>query len=231
MHKIFTKPISTFYSSLRGSSFVVDPDINTLALLSIGLRKVSNLARGLICVQRFVFVDRGVTLVKKHGIKWGKAVNLGVGVELQAIGSMGLTLGDFTTIDRNATIRCSGTIRDLGVGVRIGSHTSVGANNFIHGGGGVFIGSDCLLGPGVMIFSVNHVHRDNHLPIRLQGDDKKPVTIGNDVWIGAGSVILAGVTIGDGVVIAAGSVVTKDIHPFHVVAGIPAKTLRMRECE
>ena len=55
-----------------------------------------------------------------------------------------------------------------------------------------------------------------------------PVTIGNDVWIGAGAIILDGVTIGDGAVIAAGAVVVRDVEPYSIVGGVPAKLIRNR---
>ena len=62
-------------------------------------------------------------------------------------------------------------------------------------------------------------------------DGKFSAVIGNDVWIGAGAMILEGVTVGDGAIIAAGAVVTKDVEPYEIVAGVPAKRLRMRFTE
>jgi len=59
----------------------------------------------------------------------------------------------------------------------------------------------------------------------------KPVTIGNDVWIGTRAMILGGVTIGDGAVIGAGAIVTKDVPPFAIVAGVPARIIRYRFSE
>ena len=88
----------------------------------------------------------------------------------------------------------------------------------------VYIGNDCMIGPGTCIITVNHPlspkGRRNHLGIA------KPVTIGNDVWIGANCTILPGVTIGNNVVIAAGAVVTKDVPDNCVVGGVPAKVIK-----
>lgn len=55
-----------------------------------------------------------------------------------------------------------------------------------------------------------------------------PINIGNDVWIGYGAVILRGVSIGDGAIVGAGAVVTKDVDPYTIVGGVPAKTIRKR---
>jgi acetyltransferase-like isoleucine patch superfamily enzyme len=66
-------------------------------------------------------------------------------------------------------------------------------------------------------------------PMRHQGYETAPIRIGDDVWIGRGAVILKGVSIGDGAIVAANAVVTKDIPPFEIWAGIPARFLRRRE--
>lgn len=79
----------------------------------------------------------------------------------------------------------------------------------------------------MFITSDNHGIRRDRL-IREQPGDEHDVVIGNDVWIGAYGIVLPGVTIGDGAVIAAGSVVTKDVAPYTIVAGVPAKQIGQR---
>ncbi len=81
-----------------------------------------------------------------------------------------------------------------------------------------------------MIMTNSHAYNDPHRPINQQGATiRKPVVIGNDVWIGTRVVILPGVTIGDGAVIGAGAIVTKSIPSYAVVAGVPAKIVKWRE--
>ena len=63
-------------------------------------------------------------------------------------------------------------------------------------------------------------------PPRFGVTEDNPVTIGDDVWIGAGAIVLPGVTVGNGAVIAAGAVVTRTVAPFTVVAGVPAESIR-----
>jgi acetyltransferase-like isoleucine patch superfamily enzyme len=92
------------------------------------------------------------------------------------------------------------------------------------GGAVITIGDHCALAPGVRVLSATHDHRMLDLP-----DTAASVVIGHHVWIGAGATILPGVTVGDGAVVAAGSVVSRDVEPFTVVGGIPARFIRKRE--
>ncbi len=92
----------------------------------------------------------------------------------------------------------------------------------------IVIGDNLLMGPGTMLFASNYQLSPDR-PIRQQPSVYKDIIIGNDVWLGSNVVVTAGVTIGDGSVIAAGSVVTKDIPPYTIAGGIPAKPLKKRE--
>ena len=92
----------------------------------------------------------------------------------------------------------------------------------------VTIGDFALIGPGVVINSGNHRFTSLDLPIRKQGHELRPIHIGRDVWIGANVSVLAGVTIGDGAIIGAGAVVSKDIPPYAVAIGVPARVQRFR---
>jgi acetyltransferase-like isoleucine patch superfamily enzyme len=93
--------------------------------------------------------------------------------------------------------------------------------------GRIRIGDDVLLGPRVSIIASNHRTALGQ-PIRLQPWQDKDITIGNDVWLGAHVVVTAGVTIGDGCVVGAGAVVTKDLPPFSICVGVPARPIASR---
>ena len=95
--------------------------------------------------------------------------------------------------------------------------------------GGVYIGDRVLIGYGSRILSSNHVVPDRPGKIFFEGHTHAPVRIEEDVWIGSNCVILPGVTIGEGAVVAAGAVVTKDVASFSVVAGVPAKKIKIRK--
>ncbi|MDG1143827.1 MAG: acyltransferase [Burkholderiales bacterium] len=106
--------------------------------------------------------------------------------------------------------------------ISLGSFIDLGEFVILRGGGGVTIGNRVLIAAGVAILSEGH---PVDLP-RWRQVRSSAVCIGNDVWIGANAVILPGVSLGDGVVVAAGAVVSRDVAPYTVVAGIPAREIR-----
>jgi maltose O-acetyltransferase len=92
------------------------------------------------------------------------------------------------------------------------------------------VGKDVMMGPYVVIVGENHQFSRRDKPMRLQGyQHYPPVRIEDDVWIGARVIILPGITVGKGAIIGAGSVITKDIPPYAICAGNPARVLRMRD--
>lgn len=105
--------------------------------------------------------------------------------------------------------------------VLIGDYTRVGLHNTIIGP--VTIGDHVNLAQGITVTALNHNFENPNLRIDQQGISTNPVTIGNDVWIGANAVILPGVNIGSHSVVAAGAVVTSDVPKGTLVAGVPAK--------
>lgn len=101
-----------------------------------------------------------------------------------------------------------------------------------YGGAGITIADDVLLGSGVHIYVHNHKFDDPPVPIIDQGYyGSKPVTLESGSWIGAGAIILPGVTVGRNAVVGAGSVVTRDVPPFTLVAGNPARVIRKIESQ
>ena len=106
----------------------------------------------------------------------------------------------------------------------IGNHTRIGLHNTIIGP--VEIGSHVNLAQGITVTALNHNFDDTQKRIDEQGVSTIPVTIEDDVWVGANAVILPGVTIGNHCVVAAGAVVTKDVPPHSLVAGVPAKVIK-----
>lgn len=118
-----------------------------------------------------------------------------------------------------------------GATITIGERVNLTKFVVVHAGQEVIIGNDVLVGEFVSIRDSNHAIADSTRPINQQGFDRRPVRIGNDVWIGRGSAVLAGVSIGDHSVVGANSLVNDNVGEYQVVAGSPARVLRTRVSE
>jgi acetyltransferase-like isoleucine patch superfamily enzyme len=132
-------------------------------------------------------------------------------------------------IGKNSIIRAGSMLLPSGGEINIGQRSSLNQYVVINGEGGVNIGDDVMISAFVSIFAANHHHERVDIPMSAQGMySKGGVQIGDDVWIGTHAVILDGVKIGKGCVIAAGAVITKDVEPYSIMAGVPAKEIGRR---
>lgn len=223
--------LGRFYARTRG---VEEADIPAPVLLDLAMRRVPSLIRGCFRSVSFrqskmpVFIAKQVEIRNGRQLVIGRGVAIGAFVQIEAYGDVGVRLGDRVTIGAQSSVLASAVVREKGVGVLIGENTSIGIRNTIWGQGGVSIGANCLLGPDVLIVSENHTYAATDVPIRLQMGRRASVNIGSDTWIGAGVKIMPGVQIGHGSVIGAGSVVTRDLDPFSVAVGVPARVIGNR---
>ncbi len=133
---------------------------------------------------------------------------------------------------RNICERCGKAI-NVGKGAVFSSKLVIGDNSGIGDRcellGRVSIGNNVLMAPEVIIYTRNHNFSDRNKTILEQGTGaEQPVFIADDVWIGRRAMILPGVNIGEGAVIAAGAVVVKDVPPYAVVGGVPARVIKYR---
>ena len=128
------------------------------------------------------------------------------------------------SLGRRSVVEAFSCVNNAVGDVIIGDHTRIGLHNTIIGP--VTIGSHVNLAQGITVTALNHNFADTSLRIDEQGVSTKAVTIEDDVWVGANAVILPGVTVGRHAVIAAGAVVTKDVPPFSIVGGVPARMLK-----
>ncbi|QEC66643.1 acyltransferase [Panacibacter ginsenosidivorans] len=132
-------------------------------------------------------------------------------------------LGHHSTIENFSTV-------NNGVGhVIIGYNTLIGMGNVVIGP--AVIGNNVILAQNIVMSGLNHEYKDVTKPIHAQPVTTAQITIEDDCWIGANAVVTAGVTIGKHSVIAAGSVVTKDIPPYSVAVGNPAKVIKTYDHE
>jgi maltose O-acetyltransferase len=112
--------------------------------------------------------------------------------------------------------------------IEIGDNSSLGIECMIPYD--LKVGNDVMMGPYVVIVGDSHQFSRTDVPMRLQGNRKfPPVRIEDDVWIGARAIVLPGVRIGKGSIIGAGAVVTKDMPPYSICAGNPARVIKYRD--
>ncbi|HEY8785682.1 MAG TPA: acyltransferase [Candidatus Limnocylindria bacterium] len=139
---------------------------------------------------------------------------------------VGLSIGRRTSLLMGLHIEVRGRPRPGRPAITIGDHTVVNAGCHLDGRGGLSIGDNVSVSPGVWILTDEHDVNDPDFPEILS-----PVRIDDYVFIGSKAMILPGITIGRGAVIGAGAVVTKSVAPFEIVAGVPARTIGQRDRE
>ena len=168
-------------------------------------------------------------LRRKYLTPYGRRLKLdglafiGPGVVLQ-IGRHGrVELGRWSWLGHGTKVRCHEGVVSIGAKTVLGQECTISA--FQH----VSIGRECVVADRVMLIDFDHGVVEVDRPVRLQGIYKRDVHVGNNVWIGYGACILRGVTVGDNAIIGTSAVVTKDVPANAVVAGVPARVIRMRE--
>ena len=148
---------------------------------------------------------------------------VGPGCSLEVRRGAMLELGRWSWVGHGCKIRSHEGTVSIGAKTVLGQECTI--SSFQH----VSIGRECVIADRVMLIDFDHGMVEVDRPIRLQGIYKRDVRVGNNVWIGYGACILRGVTVGDNAVIGTNAVVTRDVPANAVVAGVPARVLRMRE--
>lgn len=159
----------------------------------------------------------------------GNNVNVGGNSYYHCLAEKGVKIGNHSTIEQNAWLHCGGREGDYAHGFFImGEDSFIGCYSILGAGGGITIGNHVRIGQNVNIHAENHVFEDRERLIRDQGVVYGGVTIEDDVWVGSKTTILDGVTIGKGAVIGAGTVVTRSIPPYAIAVGVPARVIGQR---
>lgn len=178
----------------------------------------------------WVLVGKGASIRYARHLSVGRDFIVEDYAEVNCMTYRGIIAGDRVTIGKHAIIRPTNIYGStIGEGLKIGNNSSIGPYSYIGCSGYIEIGDNVMMSPRVSIYAENHLFDHPDLTIKEQGVKREFVKIEDDCWIAANTVILAGVTIGRGSVIAAGSVVTKDIPPYSVVGGVPAKVIKSRK--
>ena len=175
-----------------------------------------------------------------RGVRWGSNITLRHPYKM--------SIGESTAIDNDCML-CARGCEDGGF--RIANDVIISRGSFIQSkSGNIEIGENCSIGVQCYIGAVNDIRIGNHvliagqcyigggrypmerngIPMKSQGAySNGPLEIGDDVWIGSGVIIMDNIKIGEGAVIGAGAVVTRDVAPYTIVGGVPAKPLGSRE--
>jgi acetyltransferase-like isoleucine patch superfamily enzyme len=165
-------------------------------------------------------IESGVQLKGLRNIKLGARCKLHRFCTVDA-GKGRIHMGMDCTLNRYAILQSGRGSLTLGNRVEINNYA------IVNGAGGLQIGDGSMIGPGAKLISYQHGIAAG-TPIQQQPNQTRPITIGQDVWVGANAVVLAGVTIGNGAVIGAGAVVTTDVPANEIWVGVPARRLRSR---
>lgn len=164
------------------------------------------------------WLSRGVALDPQAILRLAPGSRLEIGE--------GSSVGPFSILDLLGDPLAPAAPDSLIIGRRVAINEF---NNLRAGGGGISIGDGCLISQYVSVIASGHgMDRGAFMRDQPWATARRGVTIGADVWLGAGSTVLPGVTIGEGAVVAAGAVVTRDVAPYSIVAGVPARPVGRR---
>lgn len=226
---------SLLIKKMGRSGYEIDPSLSNTELLYELTNRLHQAVRGTLTKpflhesKGLLFLGKKVKLKALSRISLGKSVIIGDYAEINALSKHGVKIGNNVTILKYSIIECTGVIRNMGEGLVIGNNVGIAQNCFIQVRGQVSIGNQVILGPNVSLFSENHVFDNPDLPVSVQGETRKGITIEDGVWIGSRATILDGVTIGKNSIVAAGSVVNKNVAPYSIVGGVPAKIIKSRK--
>jgi acetyltransferase-like isoleucine patch superfamily enzyme len=148
---------------------------------------------------------------------------IGPGVIIEIGKTARIELGRWSWIGHGTKIRAHEGVVSIGAKTVLGQECTISAYQHVS------IGRECVIADRVMLIDFDHGVVEVDRPVRLQGIYKRDVRVGNNVWIGYGACILRGVTIGDNAIIGTSAVVTRDVPANAVVAGVPARVIRMRD--
>ena len=236
MNKSFSRWLGRFtgmdLSGRFGEGWDTRSTLGVLLRLSVWLIRGSFYRIFFKSSKGILLVGKRVTIRQPHRLIVGKSFIAQDNCEINCLSQKGIVFGDKVTVGSFAIIRPTNLYGgEPGVGLRIGNNSNIGPYSYIGCSGYIDIGDNVMISPRVSIYSENHNFDDADVPMIDQGVTRSFVKIEDDCWIAANALILAGVTVGRGAVVAAGSVVTKDVPPNCVVAGNPAKIVKVRKAD
>jgi acetyltransferase-like isoleucine patch superfamily enzyme len=227
MRKLIEKLIRKRNSSFRISKEISEYDV-VVWFFSLSVKYVRGIVFHFLSPFSLSLVGKGAILSNRRYLKLGRKVKIDDYVYIDALGKQGVSIGDGVNIGAFSRIVVSSSYSNIGEGIVLSSGVGIGEYSRIGGSGGVYIGENTIIGQYLSCHPENHIFDNLQLDIKYQGTKRAKITIGRNCWLGSKVTICAGVKIGDGSVIGAGAVVTKSVPENSIVAGNPAKVLRIR---
>ncbi|WP_304654790.1 acyltransferase [Sporolactobacillus sp. STSJ-5] len=171
---------------------------------------------------RRILIEKYCTFKNYHWITLDGNNEIQKGTFISADNPFSVNIGNGTTISRFSIIQSMQGV------INIGSNSQIGDFCNLYGQGNLNIGKDVMIASNVQIVPNQHTYEDISKPIKENPEISKGINIQDDVWIGTNVSILDGVTIGKGSIIGAGSIVNRDVPPYCVYAGVPARLIKKR---
>lgn len=221
--------LSKIISKIKKEEFRLDESLSVSYLLRFILSKFVAYLRFVVIFKEFKlgFIGKRSTVLAKDLIRSNRNLSIADDCHIDALSKEGISFGNNVSIQKRVVIECSGSLKNIGKGLIVGSHVGIGSNSFLGCAGGIGIGDDTIIGNFVSFHSENHNFEDPNILIRLQGVDRKGILIGKNCWIGAKVTILDGTVVGDNCIVAAGAVLTgKNYGNDVIIAGVPAKVIK-----
>ena len=226
-----TQIVNKLIRSFKSEQFTLDKEIPSSRVFYIMFTKLVSLTCGMIKLKKVgpFFISPNTKVFSSNLIKVYGTLNVGHSCLFDALSSEGIELGKNVSIHPFCSIEASGTLMNLGKGIKIGNNVGIGRNCHFGGAGGISVGDDTIFGQYVSVHSENHVFTNIDMAIRKQGVVRLGIEIGSNCWIGAKVTILDGAVIGDGCIIAAGAVVIEGKYDKNAIyGGVPAKKIKDR---
>ena len=173
-------------------------------------------------------IVEGVSILAKRKLFVGKNVRIGKKVSIDALSKEGIHFADNVKIGDYSQIIGTGSIKNMGIGLKVGKNSSFSEYSLFGSAGGITIGDNVIAGQNVRFHAENHNYSDLNKLIVEQGVSRKGISVGHNCWIGAGAVFLDGSSIGSGCVVGANAVVTKQFPDNVIIGGVPARILAYR---
>lgn len=230
-----SKGIAAFFASRKGlpveklTDWKLREWVGFAFLLSRRLTKGAFVKIRLGQTSGIVLCERDVRLIYPRLIRAGRSLSLEEGCEIIGLSKRGVVFGNRCTVGRFATIRPTNVlVNEAGEGLKLGNNSNIGPYSFIGCSGYIELGNNVMMGPRVSLLAENHNFDRTDIPMKEQGVTRGTIVIEDDCWLGATCSVLSNVRIGRGSIVATGAVVTKDVPPYSIVAGVPAKVIKSR---